>query len=358
VYKGDGLAYNHHIASALPVSHGPRAITGRSESDMRRICLIWLAALLMLPGAPPAAAQDIRPVEAQGPPSFTAYPALDAAGFLALEWPEPEFVHADEEAGYWLYLSSNLRVEISRYTGSLDRRALVWFMADIHFREGQAFRAYPANPKNPARAQARPARIARDNQVVYAQNGDLFSYRVYNKLKTGLIIRDGRLLYQDTFTKPRAAIPPLDELALYPDGRVEMRTPGILSAQDYLDLGARDVLAFGPILFKDRVKDDRLDISFTHREPRSALGVVGPGHLVGILVEGRNKRSAGANLQFVADRLLEWGCVEAFTLDGGQTAAMVFMGQEVMDPGIYHGFQQARKQQDIIGIGVSHLVAP
>jgi exopolysaccharide biosynthesis protein len=68
-------------------------------------------------------------------------------------------------------------------------------------------------------------------------------------------------------------------------------------------------------------------------------------------VEGRNKRSAGAPLRFVADRLLEAGCYEAFTLDGGQTAAMLFMGKNVTSPGIYSGYQKARKQQDILGIG-------
>ncbi len=69
------------------------------------------------------------------------------------------------------------------------------------------------------------------------------------------------------------------------------------------------------------------------------------------MVEGRNKRSAGVPLSFVADRLLEWGCYEAYTLDGGQTAAMVFMGN-VMSSGIYSGHQRARRQQDIIGIGI------
>lgn len=329
------------------------AILGR----LVRAGALLLALLLTLPLIGLAEEVPIVSVEAQVPPPFAAYPVLDQAGFLALEWPEGEFVHQDAEMGQWIYISPVLRVEITRFAGTLARRKLVWFIADIRFREDQAFRAFSANPKNPSRAQARPAEIARKNQVVYAQNGDLFSWRVYNKERTGLIIRDGKVLHRKTYTKPVAAIPPLDELALFPDGHIEMRTPGQLAPQDYLDRGAVDVLAFGPILFMDRVKDRRLDQSFTHREPRSALGVVGPGHFIGILVEGRNERSAGANLQFVADRLLELGCKEAFTLDGGQTAAMVFLGREVMDPGIYNGFQQARKQQDIIGIGRSDLVA-
>lgn len=320
----------------------------------RRLAAALLALMLLLLFSPAAFADlQTAPIEASGPPPFLDWPALDSEGFLALEWLEEEFVHINEEQGRWLYLSHDLRVEIERFHATHQKRKVVYFIADIRFRGDSAFRAFLADPKNPARVLERPAVIARKNKVVYAQNGDLFSYRYYNKKKMGLIIRGGKIISKDTYNRALAAIPPLDELALYPNGHVEMTTPGINSPQDYLDRGATDVLAFGPILFQHGKKDDRLDKSFTHREPRSALGVIGPGHFVGIMVEGRNERSVGANLQFVADRLIERGCVEAFTLDGGQTAAMMFMGQEVMDPGIYHGFQQARRQQDIIGIGTS-----
>ena len=299
---------------------------------------------------------DSAPFTASGAPPFDAYPPLDSEGFLALEAALGEFIHTDEEGGRWIYISPSLRVEIERYSGTFERHKLVWYISDIRFRDGEAFRMYMADPKRPSRAQARPHEIARKNKVVYAQNGDLFSFRVYNKERPGLIIRDGKILHENTYTKAVAAIPPLDELALYPDGRVEMRVPGQLSGEDYLARGATDVLAFGPILFVDRVKDGRLDKSFTHREPRSALGVAAPGHFVGIMVEGRNERSAGANLQFVADRLLEKGCYEAYTLDGGQTAAMLFMSRQVMRPGVYNGYRNARRQQDIIGIGQSDSV--
>lgn len=322
-----------------------------------RMAITWLAALLCLLGLlPPGAMAGGTPLPALGAPPFTAYPPLDSEGFLAREAVMEEFIHADEEGGRWIYISPSLRVEIERYSGTHERRKLIWYISDIRFRDGEAFRMYMANPARPSRAQARPQEIARENRVVYAQNGDLFSWRVYKRERVGLIIRDGKILHENTYSRAVAAIPPLDELALYPDGRVEMRVPGQLGARDYLERGAVDVLAFGPILFRDRIKDDRLDRSFTHREPRSALGVIAPGHFAGIMVEGRNERSVGANLQFVADRLLERGCVEAFTLDGGQTAAMLFMGRQVMQPGVYNGYRQARRQQDIIGIGQSDSV--
>lgn len=301
---------------------------------------------------PARASQDLKRT---APETFTAYPNLTGEGFLSPDWPGGEFVYVDVDKGQWIYLSGTLRVEISRHSGTLRRDKLVWYIAHIRFNSPEAFKMYMAKDGSP-KYQLRPAQIAKKHQVVYAQNGDLFSFRLYNKERPGLIIRGGKLLYEDTYSKPVAKIPPLDELALFPDGHIEMNTPGTYTAGGYLARGASDVLAFGPILFKDSIEDERLDTSFTHKEPRSALGVIAPGHFVGILVEGRNKRSVGANLQFVADRLLEEGCVEAFTLDGGQTAAMVFMGEQVMSPGIYSGYQQARKQQDIIGIGQSDSV--
>ena len=69
-------------------------------------------------------------------------------------------------------------------------------------------------------------------------------------------------------------------------------------------------------------------------------------------------RAVGAGLSFVADRLLEEGCTNAFTLDGGQTAAMVFMGKTVMDPGTYNGYTKTRAQPDVIGIGVTEQKVP
>ena len=318
--------------------------------------LMFLTALVvLLCNLPPAFAQTSDEIASL--PSIE-YPPLDDAGFLLLQEGEdaPEFVCADEPLGLWIYLSPDLRVEIERFSAAVQRKNQVWFIAHIYFRNGEAFRAIPADPNKP-RAKAKPETIAAKNKVVYAQNGDLFSVRVENKERKGLIIRNGKILYEDTYTQAVGKIPPLDELALFDDGHVEMRLPGEMSAQGYLDLGARDVLAFGPILFReDGVLDSRLNKSFTNNEPRSALGVVGPGHFVGIMVEGRNKRSNGTGLQFVAERLLLQGCREAFTLDGGQTAAMIFMGRNVMDSGIYNGYQKTRSQQDIVGIGRSDLV--
>ena len=218
--------------------------TGIKRQDIQRcrICRVfallcaWVLFLpLLLPVIKAKAAVEPALLPDTGPPPFAAYPALDSQGFLALEWLEDEFVFMDEPGGRWVYISPDLRVEIERFSLNRQRQKLVWFIADIRFRGTQAFRAFMADPRKPSTAQARPADIARRDKVVYAQNGDLFSWRRYQKQTIGLIIRDGKIIHEKTYTHAVASIPPLDELALYPDGHIEMRFPGELSARDYLD---------------------------------------------------------------------------------------------------------------------------
>ncbi len=301
--------------------------------------------------AVPAATPVPTPSPVTRPEPFLGWPELDSEGFL----PEGEraFVHVDEEAGHWAYADQRLKVHIERRVWREGKQPRVYyFISHIFFRDGEHFRAYSKDPRQPARKMDKPETIAREHKLVYAQNGDLFTWRIQKKRFPGVIIRDGRILGDQTYNKATINIPPLDELSLYADGHIEINAPGRFSAQDYLDKGALDVFAFGPTLLKDGLKDERLfSNSYRSLEPRSAIGVVAPGHFVGILVEGRNKRSNGAGLNFVASRLLEENVTEAFTLDGGQTAAMVFMGKIVMDPGTYSGYTKTRQQPDVIGIG-------
>ena len=344
------------------------------RAAQRGLCLLCCLALLW-PGAaqasfvvvdetsaplPTQAPALPTPAPAERPLPFEALPALDDAGFLPapLFADGPAFVHVDEKAGHWIYISETLNVRIERRRLKQRYKWVYYFIAHVRFRGDEHFRAFSKNPQRPARDMDKPEIIAREHRVVYAQNGDLFTWRLQKKKYAGVIIRDGQVLSTQTYDRTTVNTPPLDELSLYADGRVLISPPGVISPEEYLERGALDVLAFGPTLLKDGVKDPRLETDFRHLEPRSAIGVVAPGHFVGIMVEGRNKRSTGAGLHFVADRLLEEGCVDAFTLDGGQTAAMVFLGDIVMDPGTYNGYTKTRRQPDIIAIGTTDQRPP
>jgi len=45
-----------------------------------------------------------------------------------------------------------------------------------------------------------------------------------------------------------------------------------------------------------------------------------------VSVLGRRSTSEGVKLKWVADKMVELGCEEAFNLDGGNTLTLVFMG--------------------------------
>jgi len=311
-----------------------------------------------MPTQTPAAVYvTATPLPALSPVPFDGWPALTEEGFLpAVEGGTPEFVHADSEAGRWIYVSDTLSVSIERMSARIKGHDTYWYVADIRSTDSTVFSTFSDNEEKPGGSRSRPEYIARKRRVVYAQNGDFFTWRLEENRYPGLIIRNGRIIKVQTYSKAVLGIPSLDELSLYPDGRMEVRYPGEMTAEGYLAAGASDVLAFGPILLRDGKVDGRVIGHFTALEPRSAIGVIAPGHYIGIMVEGRNKRSAGASLLFVAERMLERGCISAFNLDGGQTAAMVFMGDIVMETGLYNGYTNTRKQPDIIGIGQSALV--
>ena len=55
-----------------------------------------------------------------------------------------------------------------------------------------------------------------------------------------------------------------------------------------------------------------------------AIGQTGTLSYVLVMAEGRNKNSEGVTQQQMADFMGVLGCVQAFNLDGGNSAEMVF----------------------------------
>ena len=73
-------------------------------------------------------------------------------------------------------------------------------------------------------------------------------------------------------------------------------------------------------LITDGVIEEKLERSLS---PRTAVGVKADGTLVLYTIDGRQSgHSVGASLRQVAERMLELGCVEAGTLDGGASTSL------------------------------------
>lgn len=325
----------------------------------QRVCallVLLLAVGLLIPGV---SLSEQAPAYFDGITTswpFTGFPQRDEEGYLLPGVMEnDEFIHSDFENGVWVYLSPSLQAVVYRCEAKLETGKTRWYEGEVKSRK-DVVRVFSDNPDRPRHGYNYPQLIARNHKVVLALNGDYFTFRTGSKIPNGIIIRDGVIVNSRTSAGKQVMQPPLDELALFADGRFELRYPREVTAQEYIDMGVLDVVAFGPVLIRDGVMDDRIEKRFRGLEPRSAIGMVEPGHYIFMNVEGRIKASVGATCLFLAQRMQMRGVTQAFTLDGGQTSGMFFMGTHINEPGEYNGSKFIRKQPDIVGIGYSEQV--
>ena len=320
---------------------------------------------------PSAAQPTAAPVSADG--VFTAaanpaginarFPALTEAGFLPEG--EKEFVLQDEEAGLWLYASQTLRIEITRRTGTNSKKQpLRWYEAQVYTRDsGTLFDLVPFNREKYKNIYTLELadKIARQNHLVFAINSDYFIYRVTRQAEEkytypiGTVIRDGEIFYDVPRKANSTVYPPLDTMALYPDGNVKMFKGGEITGQALLDSGATDTLSFGPILVENGQVSPRSKEFGNTPNPRTGFGMVEPGHYICLMVESRIAESKGESCVWMGEKMAELGCQVAINLDGGATSTMIFMGKQVNKSGNY-GDITNRKQNELLGIGYSEAV--
>lgn len=283
---------------------------------MKRLLALLMVLLLAIPTA------YATPIPLN---DMTEVPETNDEGFLP-EGSAPVYFK-DFEGGYWFYLDQTLRLEITRTQTS--KPLLTYYTADIYLAPGTSMYTVSYNPDHPGRTNGLPHTMAQEHNVVYAQSGDFYSYRVSHDNYPGHIVRDGEVLYKKSYSKLLERVPNLATIGFFPSGKAEVNEAWEVSAQEYVDRGATTVMAFGPILIRNGEMADLTADAFSHKEPRSCFGIVEPNHFVGLLVEGRKDHSDGATLATCAQILSDMGCWDAINLDGGNTAAMLFMGESV-----------------------------
>ena len=277
--------------------------------------------------------------------------------------PEGEFVHEDPEKGLWAYLSDSLQVEIIRYT--MPEVPHKWYEANVIFKpEKEIFTQYLYVNATFANQEIYPETLAQTSRLVFAMNGDYHLERAKKKWLVGNIIRQGKVLYNYD-PKKNMSFPNMDTLAVRNDGSFSVYEGTEISADELLAQAApgdpafvHDSLAFGPYLIRNG------EIRFFEGnhgeklEPRSAYGMISPGHLLFVMVEGKmpKKGEQGMNLWQLAQLMYARGCTEAMNVDGGSTAVMVFMGTKLNKTGKGNSTGQPRNQHELFGIGISELV--
>lgn len=312
------------------------------------------------PGSYDAAANNVEatPAPTEVPAYMAHMPALNAKGFLD----EGEYLYSSEDEGLWIYVSQTSKVIIQRKYDATQ--PLTWFEADLYgdLDAGEMLRTVQNDPEKMGKVRVDATETAKKHNVVFAMNTDYYTYRVAvnNNRHTGIVIRDGHILYDDPYTEKQVTnsmFPNLDMLAFMPDGSLKVYHSWEKTAQEFIDEGVQTVYSFGPYLLLDGKVSERAYANNENKNPRCAIGMVEPGHYVAIMCEGRLKRSAGVTISYLAKMMRAKGCQVAFNMDGGQTAVMVFMGKQLNQIGAYDGGKtNSRPTSEVLGFGTSEQV--
>ncbi|MGE4485268.1 MAG: phosphodiester glycosidase family protein, partial [Oscillospiraceae bacterium] len=215
-----------------------------------------------------------------------------------------------------------------------------FYMADIQVSGVEYLKTAFANGTYGRNIKETTSDIAKDNNAIFAINGDYYGFR-----DDGYVVRNG-ILYRDTSGGNQ-------DLVIDEEGDFSIINESQTDAQTLIDSGAWQVLSFGPSLINDGEiavsADSEVDKSRTSN-PRTAIGQVSELHYIIIVSDGRTDESAGLSLLQLAQELSDRGCTTAYNLDGGGSSTMWFNGQIINNP-TDGRTDSERKVSDIVYFG-------
>ncbi len=226
-------------------------------------------------------------------------------------------------------------------TETREEEGVVWRIIYVDIAHPSQLRTATAGKLTSSKV-AKPSSMAESKNAIAAINGDYFSN---DPNKTTFEYRQGQKIRQKTNKKK-------DLLIIDMDGNfhtfIKCGAEGKADLEAYLDGGTiMDAFTFGPVLVKDGTRltmDTEYGYNPNGREPRAAIGQMGELSYVLVIAEGRSNDSEGVTHQELADFMFELGCDEAFNLDGGNSATLIFHGEFYMD----RSAASERAQSDII----------
>ncbi|MEG1525305.1 MAG: phosphodiester glycosidase family protein [Clostridia bacterium] len=211
--------------------------------------------------------------------------------------------------------SETLRVSVER----VQENGVTYFVADVWVRNIKIFQtAFAKNGFGQGIIQM-PVEMARANDAILAVTGDYYGVR-----DVGTVIRNGEL-YRDSMST--------DVCVLQTDGVMRVYQETEIFSLERIARDAYQAWSFGPQLVKDGSVADTSHSRIRRKNPRCAIGYYVPGHYCLLVADGRQEGySNGLTLEELAKIMAELGCKEAYNLDGGATAAMIFQGKLVNRP--------------------------
>lgn len=218
------------------------------------------------------------------------------------------------------------------------------YVADIQVSSAEYLKTALAQNTYGTNVTAKTSETAAANNAILAVNGDY-----YGANSTGYVIKNG-VLYRDTVRNNAS----YGDLAIYADGSFEIIYENEISAQELIDKGVVNLLAFGPALVENGeiVVDTSTEVGQAmSSNPRSAIGIIDENHYIIVVADGRTSESEGLSLYQLAEVMKQYGATTAYNLDGGGSSTLYFNGQIINKPTTNGNTISERAVSDIVYIG-------
>ena len=242
------------------------------------------------------------------------------------------------------YSDENIQVSIETITTNNT----TVYVADVQVSSAEYLKTALAQNTYGTNVTAKTSETAAANNAILAINGDY-----YGANSTGYVIKNG-VIYRDT-VRDNASY---GDLAIYADGSFGVIYENEVTAQELIDQGVVNLLAFGPTLVENGeiVVDTSTEVGRAmSSNPRTAIGIVeeedGSLHYIIVVSDGRTDESEGLTLYQLAEVMQQYGATTAYNLDGGGSSTLYFNGQVINNPTTNGNTISERAVSDIVYIG-------
>lgn len=211
--------------------------------------------------------------------------------------------------------------------------------AEVKIADGSQLRRFLSDGRFGAETQYKTTEMAQSVNAVLASSGDFYKFH-YN----GVVVYEGQV--RKVYSNPADTCYINDKgdmIFTYQDKKMTQE-----EAQAFVDENnIRFSLVFGPILVDNgqRCEPATYDLGEVNSfSPRAALCQMGELHYLVVTANPEPEHPGKMDIHQFAQRIVETGCEKAYTLDGGQTAAIALDGELVN----YVLYGQQRPISDII----------
>ena len=218
------------------------------------------------------------------------------------------------------------------------------YVADVTLSSSDYLKTALAQNSYGTNVTAKTSVTAAENNAILAVNGDY-----YGANSSGYVIRNG-VVYRDSVREDASS----GDLAIYKDGSFKIIYEDQVSANQLVQGGGVNLLAFGPSL----VENGEISVD-TNTEvgqamasnPRTAIGIIDENHYIIVVSDGRTSESKGLSLYQMAEVMKSYGVKTAYNLDGGGSSTLYFNGQVINKPTTGGSKISERAVSDIVYIG-------